>query len=319
MKRILPYQVVAGDVSLEVREVRLDDVALPYEMISTSERVVALHQIGGDNWRTARLSVAVRASEQELRLGPWVGMECLIMLSERRTNTRTATSLAWQRPGEWAGEVELQHDHHLARVELIGQLVAIVDDVPGRVIATTEAPWTVDLQARTPTRREEIRSRWADFGDEGNPQLHPFKNDPWTLEAVGEEPVLYLNSGFEGLKGLLESGRAADRAARDALAAQIAMDVWAVLFNAAIYQDDGDIPEWPGGWRDSVLRRMLPDLFSEHSPDDALVEVMNRRRTGNGGGDLQTRILHAAGKQASMPRNLGGLIRTLRHTGGEDE
>ncbi|WP_436760969.1 hypothetical protein [Streptosporangium sp. V21-05] len=319
MKRILPYPTVAGDVSMEVREARLDDIALPYDMISTSQRVVALHRVGGSDWRTARLSVKVRASEQELRHGRWVGMECLAILSERRTNTRTATSLRWEQPGEWSGDVELQSDHHFARAELTAQLVATVDGVPGRIIAATEGVWTADLRARTPTRREEIRSRWVDFGDEGNPQLHPFKNDPWTVEAVGEEPVLYLNSGFEGLKGLLENGRTTDRPTRDALAAQIAMDVWTVLFNAATYQDDSDAPEWPGGWRESVLRRMLPDMFPERSPDDALSEVVNRRRTGDGGGDLQTRVLHAAGKHARMPKSLGGFIRTLRRTGQEDE
>ncbi|GGP91108.1 hypothetical protein [Streptosporangium pseudovulgare] len=318
MKRLLPYQTVVGDLSLEVREARLDDIALPYEMISTAQRVVALHRIERDEWRSARLSVRVRAPEQELQQGPWTGMECLATLSERRTNTRTATRLRWEGPGEWSGEVELQRDHHLERAELLGQLIATVGDVPGRVIATTEASWTVDLQSRTPTRREEIRTRWVDFGDEDHPQLHPFKNDPWTVEAVGQEPVLYLNSGFEGLKALLASGRAIDRPARDALAAQIATDVWTVLFNAATYQEDGDTPEWPGGWRESVLRRMLPDLFPTHSPDDALAEVVSRHRTGDGA-DLQTRILHAAGKQARRPRNLGNFMRTLRRTGQEEE
>ncbi|MEV2272918.1 hypothetical protein [Nonomuraea africana] len=319
MKRLLPYPVVVGDVTLEVRSARLDDIALPYDMISTAQRVVALHRVDRKEWRTARLSVSVRAPEHEIRNGPWGEMDCLALLSERRTNTRTATRLRWEAPGEWSGDVELQYDCHVGRVELIGQLVATVEDVQGRVIATTGGAWTVDLRARTVARREEIRSRWADFGDEANPRLHQFRTDPWAVEAVGEEPILYLNSGFEGLKGLLESSRVADRPARDALAAQIAMDVWAALLNAAVYHDDSDAPEWPGGWRESVLRRMLPDMFPEHSPDDALSEVMNRRRTGDGGGDLQTRVLHAAGKQARMPRNLGGFIRTLRRTGQEDE
>lgn len=318
MKRLLPYPIVAGDVSLEVREARLDDVPLPYDMIAPQQRVVALHQVDRSVWRTARLSVRVHAPAHELRQGPWSEIDCLVVLSERRTNTRTTTPLRMERPGEWLGEVELQHDHHLGRAELVGQVVATVEGVRGRVIATTEAPWTVDLLARTPKRREEIRSRWIDFGDERSPQLHSFKNDPWIVEAAGEEPLLYLNASFEGLKALLESGRTADRPARDAVAAQIAMDVWAALFNAATYEDEGDGSEWPGGWRESVLRRMLPDLFPEHSPDDALSEVRNRRRTGDGG-DLQTRVLHAAGKQARMPRNLGGFLRTLRRTGQEDE
>ncbi|WP_055478914.1 hypothetical protein [Sphaerimonospora mesophila] len=319
MKRVLPYPVVVGDVSLEVHEARLDDIALPYSMISQPHRMVALHQASRSDWRTARLSVRMRAPEHELDSGPWTAIDCLVVLSERRTNTRTSTPLRMDRPGEWSGDVDLQHDHHLVRAELIGYLVATVDGVPGRVIAATDDFWTVDLRARTPTRRDEIRARWVDFGDERNPYLHPFKNDPWTVEAAGDKPVLYLNSGFEGLRAVLDSAQAAHRPARDALAAQIAMDTWTALFNAATYQDDGDVPEWPGGWRESVLRRMLPDLFPDRSPGDALAEVINRRRTGDGGGDLQTRILHAAAKQARMPKNLGGFIRTLRRAGQEDE
>lgn len=318
MKRLIPYPVVVGDVTLNVRSVTLDDVALPYDTISTTQRVVALHWVDRTEWRTARLAVNVQAPEYEIRNGPWTDMDCLALLSERRTNTRAATPLRWEAPGRWAGEIELQYDHHVGRVDLVGQLVATVEDISGRVIATTEGAWTVDLQARAAVRRDEIRSRWADFGNEAHVRLHQFRTDPWVVEAADEEPTLYLNSGFEGLKELLESGRAADRPVRDALVAQIAMDVWAALFNAAVYQNDDGVPEWPGGWRESVLRRMLPDMFPEYSPDDALAEVVNRRRTGDGGSDLQTRILHAAGRQAHMPRKLGGFIRTLRRTGQED-
>jgi hypothetical protein len=94
-----------------------------------------------------------------------------------------------------------------------------------------------------------------------------------------------------------------------------------VLFNSAAYHADakGDSPEWPGGWQEATLRRMLPDLFPERSPDDALVEVVHRRRSGDGGGDLQTRLLNAAAKQAKMPRHLGGLLRTLTRAGKEEE
>jgi hypothetical protein len=321
MRRIAPYPVLAGEVSIEVREARLDDVPLPYSMISPTERVVALHQVERNTWRTAQLSVRMRAPEHELSVGPWREIDCIAVLSERRTNSRTAVPLRMQRPGEWVGEIRLHRDRHRGRAELTGQMISTVDDVSGRVIGTVDDRWTVDLQARTPTRRAEIKARWLDFRDERNAHLRSFKNDPWTVEAAGEEPVLYLNRGFDGLEALLNSNRTAERPTKEAVAAQIAMDVWMVLFNSAAYhaEAEGDSPEWPGGWREATLRRMLPDLFPERSPDDALVEVVNRRRSGDGGGDLQARVLNAAAKQARMPRHLGGLLRTLSRVGKEEE
>jgi hypothetical protein len=307
-------------MSLEVHQASLDDVPLAYNMISKSERVVALHQIERHDWRTARLHVRVTAPESELASGPWRSIACFAVLSERRTRTQTSVELRMQRPGEWSGDVDLQRDHHLGRAQLTGQLVATVDDVRGRTIATVNGPWVVDLEARTPTRRNAVPTRWLDFGDERNQHLNAFKDDPWIVEAVGDSPVLYLNSGFEGLRAILESTRVADRPARDALAAQIATNVWTVLFNAAGYQADvtGDQAEWPDGWAEGVLRKMLPDVFPDHSPNEALQELVNRQRTGDGGGDLQTRVLHAASKHARLPRNLGGLLRNLRRVEQED-
>ncbi|MBG0814840.1 hypothetical protein [Planomonospora sp. ID82291] len=320
MKRLVPYPILAGDVSLDVREVRLDDVALPFAMVSKQELVVALHAVERDEWESARLSVRLR-TPQDLKTGPWSNPSCFAVLSERRTNMRTSSRLREETPGNWTGEVVLHRDHHRGQVELTAHVVGSVEGIAGRVIGTANERWTVDLQARAPVKKKSIKTVWADFRDERNPHLHPFREDPWTVEAVGEEPVLYLNMGFEGLDALLKSTRSAERAARDAIAAQIAADVWAALFNAAVYTaeiEDGR-PEWPGGWHESVLRRMLPDVFPDLSPDDALVEIVNRRHAGDGGGDLQTRLLHAAAKQSRLPRNLGGFIRTLRRTGQEDE
>ncbi|MEV0401942.1 hypothetical protein [Actinoallomurus sp. NPDC050550] len=321
MRRIVPYPVLVGEVALEVREARLDDVSLPYSMISGAQRVVALHEVERSDWETARLSVRLTTPRHELDAGPWSDVSCIAMLSERRTNVRTSTPLREEEPGTWAGEIIVHRDLHVARAELSAQVVGSVDGVTGRLIGSTPDSWTVDLQARSPVRHKSITTVWADFGDQGNPHLHSFRTDPWTVEVVGDEPVLYLNLGFEGLEALLQGTRLTDRPARAAIAAQIATDVWTALFNAAAYaiEVDGDRPEWPGGWRETTLRRMLPDVFSDRSPDDAILEIAARRRTGDGGGELQPRVLHAAAKQAQLSRNLGGFIRTVRKTVQEDE
>lgn len=308
MNRLIPYPTLAGEISLEVREVRLDGVPLNLNMISAARRVVALHEVEREGWEEARLSVRLHPPRHELEDSVWSEVTCVAVLAERRTNARSVTPLSREPDGTWTGAVVLHGDRHLGQAQLSGHVIATVDGVAGRTIGTTDRAWTVDLQARTPARQHSIKIVTVDFGDAEHPHLHPYKDDPWTVEAVGEEPVVYLNSRFEGLVPLLNGG---DRVARDALSAQIAADAWTALFNAAVYSadiEDGQ-PLWPGGWHAVVLRRMLPDVFPDLSPDDALIEVVTRRLNGDGG-DLQTRLVHAAGRQAGIARRLGGFIRT---------
>lgn len=284
MKGLIPYATLPGTISMEVREARLDNTPLHLGMISNGLRVVALHQVDYGHWDEATLTVRLRAPQLELDTGQWSDAVCLAVLAERRTQTRTATRLTREAEGVWGGTVRLHRDHHLGHVELVGQVIATVDGVPGRLIGLTESRWTIDLKAKTPAKKNAIKMVAVDFGDEANPHLHPYKMDPWTIEVAEEEPIVYLNAGFEGLVPLLNSG---DRAVRDALSAQIATDVWMALLNAAVYavQTEDGAPQWPGGWKDSVLKRMLPDMFPDRSPDDALIEVVTRSRHGEGSGE----------------------------------
>jgi hypothetical protein len=310
MRRLIPYPALAGETSLEVCEARLDGIPLHLGVISTNHRVVALHQVERGEWEEARLTVRLNTPRKELESGGWSDITCVAVLAERRTRTRTVTPLRRDHDGTWTGVVVLHRDHYIGQVELSGHVVATVGEVAGRTIGSTERQWTVDLKARTPTKQSTMKIVSVDFADEGYPHLHQYKNDPWTVDAGADEPVVYLNIGFEGLVQLLNGG---DRAVRDSLSAQIAADAWTALFNAATYAaetDEGE-PQWPGGWKNSVLKSMLPDMFPDRSPDDALVEIVARRRSGEGGGDLQTRLLHAAGRQALTTRRLGSLIRML--------
>jgi hypothetical protein len=279
-------------------------------MISNVHRVVALHEVERSEWEEARLTVRMTLPRLELESGDWRDTACVAILTERRTQTRKVTPLRQGSDGIWVGVAVLHRDHHVGQVELSGHVAATVDGVAGRIIGSTERQWTIDLKARTPGKQSAMKIASVDFSDEAYPYLNPYKTDPWTVDAGGDEPVVYLNTGFEGLMQLLNGG---DRAVRDALAAQIAADAWTALFNSAAYAADAEEgqAQWPGGWKESVLKRMLPDMFPDRSPDDALVEIVNRRRRGEGGGDLQTRLLHAAGRQAAIARRLGGFIRTI--------
>ncbi|MFI7534366.1 hypothetical protein [Streptosporangium sp. NPDC049376] len=306
----MPYPVLVGEVTMTVREVRLDDVILPYDVTSEQNRSIGLHSHDDGRWSVARLSLLVNAPKHELDANPWYSVAFLATALERGTNTQTTVKLMMGQPGEWTGEIKLHRDDHIGRVLLSGQLVATVDNVPGRVIATVDRPWTVDLRVRAESRKESVETRWTSFADD--PDLAWCRNDPWTITATDAAATLHLNSGFDGLRAVLESDKTVDRPVREALAAQIAASMWTALFNDAAHHVDGS--EWPDGWRGLVLRRMLPDLFPDHSPEDALREIVNQ-----GTGPVQARVLHAAAKQAKLPRNLGGMIRSLQKIEPEEE
>ncbi|WP_157556352.1 hypothetical protein [Herbidospora yilanensis] len=296
--------MVVGALALEVEAVRLDDVSLPYEMISSSNRTVALHHLRHADWCTARMNVTVRGPAAELNAGPWRSMSCVVSLTERRTNTHTTTRLPMTSElGAWSGQIELHRDDHVGKAELTATLVATVDGVAGREIAGTDDHWTIDLHAHIPVKRDDLVTRWVDFNDEAHPWLRVYRTDPWVVDTSGDTPTLYLNSGFEGLRLLLESRAPADRPAKEALAGRIAMDTWNVLFDAAAQ----GVRDWPGGWRETVLRRMLPDMYTDRSPDDALRELST-----TDAGELRSRVLHAAAKQARMSAALGAYIRAIR-------
>ncbi|MQY04600.1 hypothetical protein [Actinomadura macrotermitis] len=314
--RLFPYPVLGDVCTMQVSEVRLDGVPLTVDMASDRNKMVALHHTERQGWEVARLAVRVHAPLSDLEAGPWQDVTCVAILSERRTNARTVTRLRREPDGSWAGAVLLERSRHLKRADLSAHLVATVEGVQGRMIGATQASWTVDLQASSADQPNTVEIVVVDFADVAYPHLNGYKTDPWMVDATGDEPTVYLNSRFDGLTKLLDSG---ERAARENLSAQIAADAWTALFNAAVYATDMSEegrPEWPEGWRGSVMQKLLPDIFPELSPEDGLLELVSRRVDGEGGGELQSALMHAVTRQAAVPRRLGGFIRATNRKEG---
>lgn len=310
MKRIHPYPRLVGDVELDVHRVRLDDIAAPFSMVSTEQRVVALSEAGREDWRTAVLEVRVRTPDRELAEGEWSEAGCAVLVEDRRTRVREHFALFRSEDGTWAGEVTLHADRHAGRSTLTALVTGTVGGVEGRRIGESRVSWTVDPEARTPAKRELVRSEWTDFGGGSHPHLRAYRNDPWVIDPHGEQPVVRLNRRFEGLAGVLHSGRAADRSARDMVATEIARDTWTVLFDAAmraVERDDTGAITWPGGWQETVLRTMLPHVLPEQTPEDAVSDLLD---TGDRGG-RGPRVVHAAATLARRNTSLGRFVRTV--------
>ncbi|MFD4697129.1 hypothetical protein [Streptomyces niveus] len=315
--KVFPYRTLAGEVALRVTAVKQDQKDLHTSVFSGDERVVALHQVERDDWTYARIGVTATLPVKELDEGPWQDVSVVLVLTEKATNARTTAVL---RPrgsdnAEWTGRIRLWRAAHRSQAELSVSVVATVDGVPGRIIGGSEDNWVVDLTARTPVRRRELQINEVDFATGSEEWLRPFKDAPWIVETSGDLPTVHLNTGFEGVSELLNSGGGPlERAVRDMLATQIATDIWTAVFHSAVSDlelDEEGNPEWPGGWRDAVLRGMLSDVLPGMSGIDALSEIHARRRESSGWNELQPRISYAAGRRAKVARNLGTAIRVL--------
>ncbi|MGW0606384.1 hypothetical protein [Streptomyces sp. NPDC002640] len=319
--KVYPYKRITGEIALEVTAVRQEREGyyqhdLETWCFSAQEKVVALHQIERDDWESARLAITAKLPAQEIASGPWSDVAVVAVLTESVTNARVTARLT-RAPGAsetWSGHLRLWRSMHHRRAELAIVVVGSVDGEPGRMIGRSDSPWIVDFAAAKPVRQNEMEIVEEDFV-QGPEWLRPFKDAPWIVETSGDMPRVHLNTAFEGVTDLLNSARdPMSKAMRNMLAAQIATDVWTAVFHAAV----GDLelneygePEWPGGWRDAVLKSMLGDVLPDLSPDDALREIHSRRAEASGWNDLQARISYAAGRRAKVAKNLGAAIRTV--------
>jgi hypothetical protein len=315
MKTLMPYPTLAGEVTFKIVCAKLDGRELPLEMISQQDRVVAVYQVERNGWEETRLEIRAQLPEAELANGPWSDVVCVAVLTEGSTNHRVVTRLHRSPDTGWLGSISLSRSACRNRATLSVSVVATVDGVAGRIIGTADEDWVVDLTARVPVRQRELHIVEVDFRTGPHEWLRPFKDAPWLVETSGDMPTVYLNTGFDGVTDLLgPGGSPLEKAVRGMLAAQIATEAWIAMFHSAVsdveIEDDG-VPQWPNGWRDGVLRAMLPDVLPELSTADALLEIHSRRTEGTGWNELQPRIQYAASRRARVAKNLGTAVRVL--------
>ncbi|MFE4250104.1 hypothetical protein ACFRU3_11435 [Streptomyces sp. NPDC056910] len=316
MSTVYAYPTLVGKIAVTVRGARIDGNPLQLSLISQRDRVVALHQVERDDWTEGVLDLEVSLPTVELAEGPWSAVTCVAVLTEGATNTRVVSRLE-RRGGEthWQGEVRVRRSTHLARAVLDVSVVGSHDGIDGRVLGKSDSPWVVDLLARTPTRQRDLEIRDVDFREGPEERLRPFMEAPWLIDTTGELPVVLLNTSFEGLVELMSDARGPlEKATAGLVASQIAGEAWATMFHSALsdleFDEDGT-PHFPGGWRESVLRSMLPEVFPGLSLPEALGEAHSRRGDGRGWAEVQSRIHFAAGRRGQVPKNLTAAVRVV--------
>ncbi|MEV3946435.1 hypothetical protein AB0K57_02055 [Streptomyces halstedii] len=316
MSAVYAYPTLVGKIEVAVRGARIDGKPLQLSLISPRDQVVALHQVERDDWTEGVLDLEVCLPEDELADGPWSGVSCVAVLTEGATNTRVVSRLERRRDDtRRRGEVRVRRSTHFARAQLDVAVVGSHGGVDGRTLGKADTPWVVDLLARTPARQRDLEILEEDFRDGPQQWLRPFADAPWLIDTSGEAPTVLLNTSFEGLSALLSGARSPlERATAGLVAAQVAGEAWATMFQSALsnleFDEDGT-PHLPAGWRGAVLRSMLPEVFPRLPLPDALREAHDRRADGRGWAEVQSRIEFAAGRRGQLPRNLLATIRAV--------
>ncbi|WP_234442192.1 hypothetical protein [Streptomyces sp. NRRL S-1448] len=309
-------------MTTRVTAVRLrgpDDVRedLDTKAFSVVERVVALGRAERDDWHSARLSLSATIPARDIEAkGHWSDVTVVAVLTEKATNARSVTRLdrGTGDGTEWSGEIEVHRTEHVDRASLAVHVVATVGGVPGRIIASTEQEWMIDVTADVPLRDREMDVTNVSFA-RGAAWLRPFRDTPWIVDPSGRIPTVRLNSDFEGLLPLVEGqGSKVESMVGEMLRAQMCTDVWTAVFHSAIgdleIEDDGT-PLLPPDWRGEVLREMLPDVVPGCSVEDALREVHTRRMGRGSWAELQPRIHFAASRRADVPKTLTDTVRKI--------
>ncbi|MER5552880.1 hypothetical protein ABT001_14555 [Streptomyces sp. NPDC002793] len=316
MSTVYAYPTLIGKIEVTVRGATMDGKPLQLSLISQRDQVVALHQVERDDWTEGVLDLEVSLPTDELDEGPWSGVSCVAVLTEGATNTRVVTRLERRRGDtHWRGEVRVRRSTHAARALLDVNVVGSHGGIDGRVIGRTDRPWVVDLLARTPTRQRDLEILEMDFREGPQEWLRRFVDAPWLIDTGGDLPAILINTSFEGLPELLSGARGPlEKATAGMVAAQIAGEAWATMFHSALsdleFDEDGT-PHLPSGWRESVLRSMLPEVFPGVPLAEALAEAHSRRADGRGWAEIQSRVHYAAGRRGQVPKNLTANIRAV--------
>lgn len=328
--KVYPYPRLRAAAAVTVDSASVTAPGAPREPLAASarsviDRVLALGTAETDDWDAATIKVGATIPDSAVRADtPWADLRVYALLTEGATNTRLTARLtpAADDPCRWTGELRLARADIADRARLAAQVVATVDGVPGRIVGESEDDWFVDVTADAPVRDRPFETQRHSFA-EGPYWLRQMKDVPWVVDPSGKLPTVHINTDVEGIEALLDAnGRGIDGAVGELLAAQMASDIWLAVFHAALGDlelDEQESPVFPGGWRGSVLREMLPDILPDQPLETAL-RTLHKRRVGAGGWtDIQPRIHYAAARRGGASSTLIQAVRGLERLRREDD
>jgi hypothetical protein len=329
MKTLFPYDTLVGDVDLVVRKATVDGHAVPAGFLEPERRLLAVAAVGRETWQLARLDIEVTAPQTEVKefIANGAPPSAVVTLHGGRTNMRMSVRLAPDagNPARWTGTLEIDRPYWYGRLELGARIVAPVGGVPGRIIGDA-TPWSISLDdVPRPPVRGNIPVRWDDFRTpESLAELKRVADQPFYLHLDADEPVLYLNDGFTGLRSLLEDRARRPRDAQvlhDQTRVTIATATWTAMFEAAVavaaeLGEPGE-PELPSiEWQRNVLEILLGRMYEERTLEDAIEETLRLLRQGDGYANVQSLLANAVSEQVGGSRLLRASINRLDNLDG---
>jgi hypothetical protein len=315
MITIYPYDTLVGDVRISVNRVLIDGKPLSSNYINPDLPEIAFRDLETDRWEEAMIDVTVTAPAGELSSNSaWENCQAVVQMICSYSNIRRTVALTPDQhtPARWHQTIMLSREEWYGGAAMRALVPATVDGVSHRVIGSSE-PWLLSFDDLPPSPvHGSIAVQWVEFAADSELGLKPFKDDPHHLRLDPDAPILFLNSGFDGLEALLGDRKRrprAEQAMHDSTRVNIANGAWQAMFTAALDAVEVDpetgMPEWPSPeWRAVVLRTLLPRIYPDLGPDDALIEAVQARRSGDGSGELLERLLPAAAMQVGTAQLL---------------
>jgi predicted NUDIX family NTP pyrophosphohydrolase len=322
MRTIFPYDTLSGDVSLTLGDPYADGKPAKGAFPDFDGRAINLTQLETAAWNTLELEITVNGPPTELgdRRNAGGDPRAHVVVHCSFTNGRQAVAMTQTGGSKWTGTVEVNRADWFGKMEMAAYITDLVDG-ERRLIGLSDR-WQVLLDdlPRTPVHGA-MTVTWKNFdAAEVEPKfLAGSKDEPYYHHIDPNEPVLYLNSGFEGLRALLNDvqGRREppEQALHDQVRSMIATKFFLAAANAAlasVRKEQGDPPDWPDSeWQRELLEVLLQRAFPKQSGEDALAEVAALLESEDGAGRLENMLIAAVDKQVGASRLLKLSIRRL--------
>lgn len=298
---IFPYPVLTHDLRMTLTHILLDqtvggklDQNEISDMAVDSETLqIFLWADERKDWESVSISLQVELPREEIsRLREFENnIDAVAVANCGKSNLRQTWKLK-RMTGDgyrWTGIVKLDKRQYIGAVDVQCILTGTILGRESRFFA--ESPiWTLHFdEAQSPPVRGAIPIEWANFQeDEERIFLRKYANETHYLAIEDTTPTLYLNSGFEGLPGLLaETPRPTGSrlALFESVNISIAKSVWLALFQTALVGinklDDESDYDWPDvRWQKDVLKQLLPHIYPNQDDEAALQEAGEALNSG---------------------------------------
>jgi len=299
MKRFFPYPTMAEELTLVAESQTVDGMAPPYDMLA-ARRTINLSDLPA-GWRRGVIQLRVDLPSTP-EMAALTDIQVVLTLNCGPTNLRMGVPM---RPGvrlrSYVADLEIEAGAFAKKATLRAVVSGTVNGVTHRFFGESDT-WNVWVSTpEIPLLTGDLQVSWADFSGEDCPlTIDPvFREQAYYVDVTADPPIIYLNEATPDLRRLFdESPRRSvgERALREAHFLAIASAGWLAMFNAslgAINQDEESVV-WPDvEWQRQVLLTVLPKVYPDLSPEDALQTAYEDDASADGARLLQSRAMAA--------------------------